>query len=178
MKLKILLSFLIIFKFSSSYAGKVLFSPLVLEARYEQNEYRNLENKRPRGFTIGYKSAGYHLDFEYSTFEVDSGNDFLGIQRNHQDYLVWLKKNVFNYQHINISFGLAGGVYKESITSYLGSEINHDQGISTAMLGAGLGANYTIQKIIFLEAELRAFDSQNISPSPQLSAAMRVGLLF
>lgn len=173
-----LVCLLLVFLSEKSVAGKVLFSPLSLEARYERTEYQNLENKKPNGFLVGYLKNGYNLAFEYSRFSEDSGNEFLGIERTHQDFLFWIKKNFYNYDDLKLSAGAAAGLYKESVMNYIGSNRSIEEGLYESMLGLSVGVNYTFEKVLYLEAELRAFNSQNILPSPQLSAAMRVGILF
>jgi hypothetical protein len=140
----------------------------------QQLVFRTLLNA---GFGLRYDRISAML--EAASFNSQSGNSTLAIQRGHLEYMLWGNYNFMQFGDWNF-FGAVGfGAYQENVKTTLGASSSTDVGGYQPMGGAGAGIKALLWRWLLLSGELRLIAGQNLDPNPQFSIQLlRLGVEF
>ncbi len=164
-----------------SYLNVYLLNP---ELRYERGNSQELEDRRPLNFALAYQAPKFTLLAEYARFTEETGNSTSGIDRTHQDLVLWLRYHAFNSEAGGAKFifyGAAGaGGYEEEVKTTLMGTSRTDKSSLQFMSGLGAGGEATMavnKGFAFLAGlEGRALFASDFDPNPVWSAIVRLGI--
>lgn len=154
--------------------------------RFEKGEDLNMVARSPRNFAVGAMRDGGGVLAEYASYQVDSGAGDAKIQRSHQEFLVWLKKDLGGWRLLRWEAAAAAGVLREEAVTRLEDLKATDTGRPELLTGLSLGGALSIplstvagmKTALQVSLEGRALFASSFDPNPQPDIILRTGFQF
>lgn len=153
------------------------FYPLNYQARFERNEAQDYQPRQALNLAVGGSRGPWGLLFEYSRFSAVSGTEFSSLIRNHEETLLWLRREMVPLRQVFFSFAAGAGFARDIVETRFGEESVTDQGRAETLGAVSVGTGFEMKKTLRLSLEGRLFYGSS-DPNPQPDLVVRTGFRF
>lgn len=153
------------------------FYPLNYQARFERTETQDYQSRQALNLAFGGSRGAWGLLFEYSRFNSVSGTEFSSLIRNHEETLLWLRREMAPFRRIFFSLAAGAGFSRDIVETRFGDESVTDQGRAETLGAVSAGAGFEMKKTLRLSLEGRLFYGSS-EPNPQPDLVVRTGFRF
>lgn len=153
------------------------FYPLNYQARFERTETQDYQSRQALNLAVGGSRGVWGLLFEYSRFNSVSGTDYSSLVRNHEETLLWLRREVTPLRSMFLSFAAGAGFSRETVETRFGDDSVTDQGRAETLGAVSVGTGFEMKKTLRLSLEGRLFYGSS-EPNPQPDLVIRTGFRF
>lgn len=173
---KIIIIFLL---FTQNLWASIIFWPIGLSSRLERDEDQSLVSRNVQQMAGGVRILNWSAELSRSTFSTSTQEGNITIQRNYEDFTLWLGHHFVITERLDF-VGWGGlGIFIEKIRTVVGSASS----TSTAEQKSLLGINGELRWKPFewgllLSTGARVLGSENFDPNPQPELYVRAGWQF
>lgn len=154
--------------------GFRLFPFLNYENRFERGVETNLESRTPTSFALGARWNRWHGLLENSRYSVKTGNAMLSVDRQHQEFLLWVRYDAYRSKAGNLYLAAAPGVFQESVQTQLNGSVAKDESDWKMSTGLAIGAELW-WKFLLVGGEARMTSGEDYDPNPMMGYIFRIG---
>lgn len=160
---------------------------LGVEARFEKTADLDWADRRPLNIAFGFQKKQLDFLMEYASFNVNTGNASLSVDREHQEIVGWVRWHAYEHKWIKnrLSFygGAGVGSYLEKVSTQdsLGNSYTADSDykiMSALSLGIEMQMPLSENFGVLGAMEGRALMASDFEPNPTGSGVLRIGFFI
>jgi hypothetical protein len=136
---------------------------------------RTMEARTPISVRGGYGFSFGDTYLEYSRFSTTEGASFVGIDRIHNEWIVWYRRSLWQSWYVSPFIAGGMGAQVDEVHTRFQEETETGRGGPQTVFAGAFGMKGRITKNIDLQLEARVETSPNDAPNPELGAFALIG---